>query len=494
MIKVFALIFTLIPLLTFGYSEFTFYKDVVLAKIDIKTNVIIIPDTDLEFVVEDNTILGISNTNYVDARLVQELSNVVNSIRVIEKRIKEYKNEIYKHNDSLELIKIILGSGYQKDTKYISQMVEEYKEVRTRILKLESEIESLEEDKKTKEEMKLALEKRIEETKQDIKVIYLSKTGGVLYFKFNGSWNINYTLDVSSSKLLVKVLINLPSGLKMKASRIVFTTFPFTPNIVNTTLPKLIGYLYEVGIFKPQLSRKMYKMQPQNGQEELSKETIPTSENIQESFSDVGIVWEYTKDTTLENGLEITIFSNITLEITKKYMAIPQRYQKGFLVLNISNTSELTILPGRMDLIIDNKRIEGLYISSFIPKNLFFETDGVVIDGISVRREIVEERTENPKFLGTNKRKVRVFKNIIDNNLPFDVDITIVDRIPIPSDDRIKIGIERITPTPTSRYEEILKDSVFNIKTKVGKGKRFENTVSYWIEYPTDMTYGEYER
>lgn len=493
MVRLLVFIILLIPLLCFGYSEVIFYKDSVVARINIKTNVIIVPDIVSELLVEDNTILGISNTNYVDTRLVQELSNVVNLIRMIDKKLREYRNEILKYNDTLELIRIILGSGYQKDNKYVSQMIEEYKEVRTRMLKLEGEIELLEEERKTKEDVKLSLEKKIEETKQNVKIIYLSKTGGSLYLKFKGSWNVNYTLDVNNSTLLIKVVISLPSRVKINASRVIFTTFPSMPSVVNTTLPKLVGHLYEVGVFKPHLTRKLYRMRTQEDYEE-SEETVSSLENIQEGFSDIGIIWEYTKETVLENGVELTIFSNITLTTTKKYMAIPQKYQKGLLVLDISNTSELTILPGVMDLILDNKRIEGLNIGSFIPRNSSFETDGIVIEGISVRREIIEERTENPKFLGTNKRKVRTFRNIIENNLPFDVEITIVDRIPIPSDDRIKVGIERIIPNPTSKYEEILKNSVFSINVKVGKAKKVENIVSYWVEYPSDMIYGEYER
>ncbi|MGC8870938.1 MAG: hypothetical protein ACP5PT_07610, partial [Brevinematia bacterium] len=74
------------------------------------------------------------------------------------------------------------------------------------------------------------------------------------------------------------------------------------------------------------------------------------------------------------------------------------------------------------------------------------------------------------------------------------IEITILERVPIPYDDRIKIGIEKILPAPNTKSEEILKNGTLQISTYLEKGKVLENIVSYWVEYPANLIYYESER
>ncbi|MGC8964989.1 MAG: hypothetical protein ACP5KI_06465, partial [Brevinematia bacterium] len=285
------------------------------------------------------------------------------------------------------------------------------------------------------------------------------------------------------------VIIHLPEKVFINANKITITTFDYSPKIQSIELPKLIGYISE-GIFlksyKKTTKSQEYEESPLEYGLKENEENVP-----QEESSPVGIFWEINKELKLKNETEIDIL-DIKVMVNKKYYVIPSKIPNGIMVLSISNVSDLSILPGEIELNIGKQLIGNLSINKVIPKNGEYQTDGIAINEIIVKRDI-EERIENPKFLGTNKRIIRTYKNIIQNNLN-NIEITILERVPIPYDDRIKIGIEKILPAPNTKSEEILKSGTLQISTYLEKGKVLENIVSYWVEYPANLIYYESER
>ncbi|MCX8029405.1 MAG: DUF4139 domain-containing protein [Brevinematales bacterium] len=467
-----------------------FYKDGVLVRINLKTNIIYLPNGDYNMKIEDNTILESFITNITDNKLLAELSNILKEIKYAESKMQDTQYEINRLNDNLDILKIIIGSSGQKDQKSINSLVEEYNNIYKKIINLKKELQLLETQKEDKEKIVKELEEKIASSTQTYKVFILSKPFGTLNLLLSGGWESSYKLNADNNTITTKIIVSLPKGFKFKSYKTTFYTFRMEKEYVRINLDKLIGNIYETRYFKTAIKPSIMKktMNVDNYEEEEEE-----SERISEKGLDVGIAFELDKEITVENGSEITISTN-PISIQKRYIAIPSKYPKGIMTLIISNNLPNSILPGELEISFGQATISGLVIDSVIPRNSVFETYGLLINEIDVKREIVEEKTENPKFLGTNKRIVRVFKNSIKNNLSSDIEITIIDRIPIPSDDRIKIGIERIIPSPTSNYEQIMKESIFNIKIPVAKGKEVSTTVSYWVEYPADLRYYEYER
>ncbi|MFN4244783.1 MAG: DUF4139 domain-containing protein [Brevinematia bacterium] len=465
-----------------------FYRDMVYVILDLDTNLVYIPYESYEIVSKDNKIVEIKETNVIPQSLVAEFSNLVKEIRDIEKKVKSLKIELVKLRSLSELFRSILVSSYQKDVKMVNSMIEEFRLIQEKILDIEENIlPELEERKLEKEKRK----REIEELQERIKVVRLLRSGGELSYKISGSWNAIYSLDLSKELLSFRLKLSLPEKVKIKVDRLVITSAKFSRDLVEIYLEKLIGNIYNP-------KSAMYKDTPKLFMKSLpiDEETQDEAESIlKEKPSDLGMIWEIDREMILENGTNVEILDNIKTVIYKRYYVIPTKYGNGFVTIGISNLSQTSLLPGNLEILHSSGKLIGnIKIERPIAKNGYFETKGIPIDEISVKRELVEERLENPKFLGSNRKLFRTYKTSIFNNLRADVRLSIIDRVPLPYDDRIKVEIINIEPKPLENYDKIKKEGVFYIDTAIEKNKKLDYTLSYSVEYPADMYYYEYER
>lgn len=480
-----------IPLKEISAEIITFYKDIAVVRIPIKTNIVVIPNEAFDITTENNKISNMTPTNYLPQELLKELSNISKEIEDLNNKIVSLKNESEKYKSNMELIKSILSSSYQKDSQILTSLIKEFNSLQDKLFNIVyNQIPDLENQKTKKEEKKKEIETKIEESKESVTIVYLTNNEGELIYKINGRWSISYVINSDKLTLSLKLKFYLPKKVKIPSNKVIITTSEITPNIVNIYLGKLIANIREISIYKSALPQAMPKYESSS----VKKYKDGEEETIEEKISDIGITLEINKKLLLENGVEIIAFENIPTSIQTKYYAIPSKYSYGLMSLNISNTSDIPLLPGEVEVITAGNSIQGIFLNRVVPKNSSFDTDGIAVPNIIVERNLVEERIENPKFLGTNKRIVRTYKNTIKNTLSKNINISIIDRIPVPYDDRIKIGIEKITPSPEKNYEDIKKEGIFTVNSQIEKGKNIENIISYWVEYPSDKYYYEYEQ
>ncbi len=489
--KVFKIISLVVSLKFFALTSFcktviTFYKDAVYVTTDIKTNIVLIPYTSYEISTKDNKILEIIETNVLQPPLIAELNNINKEIEDITKKIKLLSSEVEKLKTSSELIRSILISPYQKDIKTINSMIENFESIQEKIFNLTNNtIPELEKEKSKKIERK----KEIENLQEKMKMIKLLNNVGKLYYKIPGKWENTYSLDLNQEVLSLSVKFSLPKEVKIKSDKIVITSAEMVPEILDISLKRLIGNVYKP-IYKKGIIKTYSKLE--EGPEEI--ELDQPKPLLEEKTSDIGILWEINKELILENEVEIKIFDKIPTKIEKKYYAIPSKYTSGILTLGISNTSDISLIPGNLEVLYYDNKIDNITIEKTIPKNGYFETRGIPVKEINIKRELVEERIENPKFLGTNKRISKTYKTSIINNLPSNIKLSILDRIPIPYEDKIKVEINKVEPKPVENNDKIKKEGLFSIETTIEKGKEINYILSYSVEYPADMYYYEYER
>ncbi|MEN2997687.1 MAG: DUF4139 domain-containing protein [Brevinematia bacterium] len=485
--------FILIGVFPKAETTVTFYPSTVLVKLSVTTNIIAIPANSFDISVERNRIVEITTSTNIPPNLLSELSNTIKEIEEVERKITSAKNESEKLKASLELIKTVLASPYPKDTKTMTSLMENFNQLQGKVIEInESILPNLEKEKSVKERKKKEIEGEIEKKQEVVKVIKLSTSAGTLSYRLAGGWRTSYTLNADNQTLSLKVKFSLPERVKILVSKIIVTTTEVVPDIVEVELKKLIGAVMEMISYKSTLPTTIPKLKTEVYGRVEGEKFSETS--LEEKGVDIGLVWEISKEMVLEKDTEVTVFDNIPVSVERSYYAIPPKYSSGLAVFKISNVSEVTFLPGSVDILFAGSRVSGIYLNKTIPKGGVFETKGISVPSIVVERKLVEEREEMPKLLGTHKRIVRVFKNIIRNNLPTQIAISIVDRIPIPYDDRIKVNIDKITPSPEMSYEVIRKEGIFKVSMVVEKGKTAENLVSYWVEYPADLNYYEYER
>lgn len=487
-------LFAFVRAFSFAETLVFFYRDAVEVKTTVKTDVIFLPGSSYDIRVENNRIVRVDTTNLVPMKLLLELSNVTKEIGEIDGKLRKVIGEAERYKSLAEVLRTVLGAPYGKDAKTLSSLMDKFDELQERLYNIGLSISELEKMKAEKEEIRKKIEREISEVQEEVKVVKLSFAGGALYYKVSGKWETKYTLDTDKSILSFKVRFSLPRGFKVTSSKTVVTSMEIAPEIADIELRQLVGYVEEPVTLEFSLPKSKLTRLPEAQKDSYRLEGEQYEESVKERETGFGVMWEVVREITLEDGAEVTVLDSVPVEVSRKYYAIPSKYPTGFVSFKVSNISEVSFLPGQVDIVYLGNRVTGMFLETSVPKYGVFETKGISLKDLVVERKLVEERVETPKFLGTNRRIVRVFKNIIKNNLPTNITISILDRVPVPYDDRIRVGIEKITPSPETTYDAIRKDGVFMVTVSVEKGKKLENTVSYWIEHPANLRYFEYER
>lgn len=464
-------------------QNITFHPNIVSVQQKITSNIIILPIYCYDVKVENNKIIETIESNIIEESLIKELTTLQREIEKIVEEILKTESEIEKSKNSMKLLESILTST-TKDPKEINQFIEKFNELQNKYLNAKIKLYSLQEEKSKKEELIKILQDKTNQNSLKVKIIKLLTNTGEISYKLEGNWETIYLIDYDKSTFSAKVRFSLPESFKLKVSKITITTVKPTPELLETKLPKLIASVrerfYGIPVYKSMTLAE-------NISEEKDEYGIKEIENY------LGLTWELEKETILENGTELILFEKIPSTIVKKYMAIPSKSSYGIVVIGVSNTSDMVLPQGNVEVIISGSLIQAGTLKTQIFPNESFETLGITVKEINVSKKLLEEKTENPKFLGNNKRVIKTFKTTIKNNLPHDINITILDRIPIPNDDRIKITIEKISPSPLERIEDIRKNGNFSLQINLKKGSMFTLDTVYSAEYPANLIYYEYE-
>lgn len=157
------------------------------------------------------------------------------------------------------------------------------------------------------------------------------------------------------------------------------------------------------------------------------------------TFSEFNIVQKYSV-LSGEKPVRMLIDQN-TLPATYEYYCAPKRSNSVHLLANISGWEKLSLIPGKANIYFDNTYVGNSYINPRTSDDTLEISLGQD-QNISVQREKIENKCKT-STLGLSKKHARAYKINIKNNRLEPIQIRIVDQIPISTNDKIKITVEK---------------------------------------------------
>ncbi|MBQ7216595.1 MAG: DUF4139 domain-containing protein [Synergistaceae bacterium] len=307
------------------------------------------------------------------------------------------------------------------------------------------------------------------------------------------SWRPRYTLnlDSNSGDIDVQMFIRASqrTGLDYSGA---FTLHTKTPD-ENISTPDLQPL--RVGI-KPKQEKvmsasgmsitrtnRMYEsakmaapmMMDEMAMEEAEEERAPAAPAVEESISDrtVRVEGGITGDGQ-EREFQVELGS-VKMSATPIIMLIPEQKDKAWIIASMDEEND-RLIPGTAELRVDGYPSGKIYIQEFGQgqKKVPFG----YADQITVKKEALIGKKGVSWFSGV---QTEGYKLEITNGTKSDKLITVRDRLPIPTDEKIKLEVKRIVPKEKSRDPE--NRCTWEISVPAGKTETI--IVDYSLSYPS---------
>ncbi len=491
------LVFFLIFIDVFLFSaEAYIYKDSILVENYFTNNSeLLIPDRafDVNFEPESIKIVYIVKTNFYS----DEIKEIVEKYSLLTNEIASISNEIYRLKKDYNLTekrallfeRIILAISQNSSLKNIETFLSAYFRQYEKELKnkdeIQSKIDNLTEKFQQKKDEAFKLLSIMNENTISYNIYNFDrKYSGRVTYRLNGSWVPVYYFNREAKTLDMKMKLVFNQKIEFEVTKCRVLNYNYTPGYLGKVLNRSRIYLRE----KFTIARSKMLKESRGFSVEEDK---TSSEEVAVGGTQTGFMVEINRKLRLKNNLLISLLTNINIDFSESYFCIPLKSSWGYYALNISNTSKIPLLEGKFFIVSKGEFISPFNLSKTVLPSENYEFHGIETKEIEVKRENVEDFFDNPDLLRATVINVKTFEISIKNRLNKDIFLSVLDRIPLASDDRIKLKDVKVTD---KKSEEIIaKDGIINWKLPMRAGEEKKLSISYKIEYPKDFNYIEVE-
>lgn len=178
------------------------------------------------------------------------------------------------------------------------------------------------------------------------------------------------------------------------------------------------------------------------------------------------------------NASNLTIeMKEIELSSSYVYKSIPKINQKAFLIANIVNWEQHSLLDGEVNLYFE-KTFVGKSVLDLSQLGDTLEVSLGADKNITIKRN--EEKLHTSKqFFGGNKIETRVWKTTIRNNKSEKIAIRVYDQIPISNDQEIIVESENISDGKINKETGEVEWEI-----ELAPKETIEKTIEYKVKYP----------
>jgi uncharacterized protein (TIGR02231 family) len=162
------------------------------------------------------------------------------------------------------------------------------------------------------------------------------------------------------------------------------------------------------------------------------------------------------------------------------YRAVPQRTELAYLRASVTNDSELSLLPGSVNIFRDGVFIGSSNLEAIAPGQgfkLFLGAD----EQVRTKRELTR-RDVDKNLMGNVRRHTYAHLIKLENLKPYRVSLTVLDQIPVSRHEQIKVKLRHAEPAPqTDDLGELRWELVLAPESKQ------ELSYEYTVESPREM-------
>lgn len=323
---------------------------------------------------------------------------------------------------------------------------------------------------------------------------YASGNLKVSYLVNGAGWTPLYDLRSNSSQdaieLTYKAQVYQNSGIDWENTRLSLSTNnPYTNKTKPTITPWYIDY-YQNTVHRavPQQSTKKekdeityYNMEDFAERDKLDEESVALSPEQFMTMIDQQIAVEYQIDLPYsiksDNKKNMVFVKNSTIEANYINYAAPKLDKGVYLVAQITNLSELNILPGTATLFHEGTYLGNTYLN---PESLSDTLDLSLgrNNQLIVERTLVKNATKE-KIVGDNIVKTYTYQIEVRNTSKSTLSMKIQDQIPVSRNAKINIEALEISNAQLNEISGIL---TWKDKLKPGAKEKYEMTFS--VTYP----------
>ncbi|MHA1972110.1 MAG: mucoidy inhibitor MuiA family protein [Candidatus Hodarchaeales archaeon] len=388
------------------------------------------------------------------------------------------------------------------------QLEEEYMSLKQRIIQIDREKEKVE------REIEI-LEQEIEEKNISLKpdfytvIVYLNNPSHaedvfnlqLSYIVTNASWYPMYDFRYEPSEK--KVTIDYFGMVKQSSSEdwdnidLILSTA--SPTVI-TTIPELRPWNIDIEHFipdsvPPMVKAKKRAMKPMAfSKKDMSLDAlagaIPApvpAARVQAVIEDTGEVQIFRipkkENIPSQDKPKQVLISQIVNPVDTIFIAVPIKTPEVIQQGEMTNESELILLPGKVNLFYKNEFLGKTRIRQIAPTEKFKFVLGTT-GKIKIKRKVSSEEVSKKGMI--SKTRVRKFEIEIKitNNRKEKSTLIVKDRLPISKHEDIKVKILELSPKPFKRDKQNICEWTVNLEPQ----EKFTIVQSFEVEAPVDET------
>lgn len=319
------------------------------------------------------------------------------------------------------------------------------------------------------------------------------------YFTRNAGWIPNYDIRVktidNTFKLVYKAMVSQTTGLDWSGVKLTLSTS--NPNMNNNSpmLYPIYMQLYTPVLYQT-LVRSTNEVAVTNAAPQMFKDEVEYADNtkslkmlakesdvsnyLQLSESQLNINYEIELPYDIPtDGMAYSVnIKEEKIDVIYQHLSIPKLDNDAFLVAKITQWSELNLLPGQSNIIMDNVYLGKSYLDPNI-------TSDTLQLSLGRDKRVVVERKTIKQTLGQRKGDQRqnfyTYEITIRNNKKQAIALNLQDQYPISRDKQIEVTLKDDGGATVD-----LETGFMNWEIKLAPGETKKVRFSYQVKYPKD--------
>lgn len=235
------------------------------------------------------------------------------------------------------------------------------------------------------------------------------------------------------------------------------------------------------------LGGMLEKEAPQLSQEEAKEDYVearaePMTADIAEGFTATTFRIKKKAGILSDGNAVRTTISIDKLDAVFKHKAVPKLMQFAYLEGEMQDTAGYPFLAGRANAFMEDNFVGTFNMKTVMPEEKFDLSLGID-EGVKAERKLVKSERGKRGMLSSKKRSLYLYEIEVSNFKKTDVEITVLDQLPVSQDKEINVGVDELTPEPAERTEQgILK---WKLSLKPGEKKKIR--LGFHADYPGSM-------
>lgn len=436
-----------------------------------------------------------------EKKLNNERKKLQREVNLLNIQIKNLSGEQNIINDNLKV------STNDKSTPQ-EQLIKLTDFYRKRMLEIDNQVFLLNEQKSVLDESIAEINKQFSEEqtnknsnrKQLILEIFAENEMhlnlGLSYIVSNAGWVPSYDLRAISTKkpleIVYKGKIYQKTGQDWNNIKLFVSTYRPSSNQNRPILSPL--YVAEYTAYKNEdvaLGYSEGKKEKLSNSYQMRAEVAASSQIPVATVSDnqMNVLYELNYNQTIlsQEKEQYVILDKKNVESVYKYHTVPKLNNQVFLMAFVKNWQKLNLISGEANIYFEDNYIGKTSIVSNYVKDEFPISLGVD-ERIVVKRMKIEDKTSE-KTLSSNRVQTESFEISIRNNTKENIELEILDQLPISQHDKISVKSLNIAD---GNYDEKTGSILWNKKISSGASEKIN--FSYELKYPKDMQIQYYSR